>query len=1034
MSRRAVMQIPLALAVACSSATVLSPSAFAQGSGKFDSTAFKAESAEAGDAKSEAAKAKSQKATAAVLETREGASLGAEAIQVRLEAFNTLIKSEQDPDQKAKILVARAGLFLQKAREARASLGKGEGLAEVVKDLERAQVDAEKIAKDTKRPVSVRSLAYYIAGAALADMEQNKASIDRLKKALETDPQMPFAGAITLYLAEDAFEREKYKESAELYEKYLKSPTPKYAVLARYKIGWSHVYRNDLSAAETQFVELIKLAHDDDLGRESIRDLASVSAQRRTEQGTIDFSKEMFGNDPKARVEFLSSAFVNYQRGLGQRAAGQKKSDAKAGAKKGDDEQGAQLIFAELLKLAQDPVKRVQLWLEAIRNARRSHATRLHMAAFTSMRDDFASLPEDKIQNALGSLGADVEGEMQALVWSFAETYAGRVENRDQIAKLEMAQNLQEIFRFYERYFPKASNRQAMYRLWMDVCADQKDSACVYKVSKKIQGDGELKTLHEDASVEQLAALERLSKEDDGGQYRQELMATLEKMSQKKDFRRWADVAGRLSGLYSAAGEHDKAVKLLHEVQTRSPSEAAFYRLQAARFQAGKFDEILSAQDAYKTERLRSLTREASLKIAIRAQEKGDLAAYEAGIEKYLASGPEAQKELLVLHDHLQYLREKAGLDKAAARLALIPPAKRASASLRDATVKIAIELMQKADFRTAESVLKIPAGTPGRKELLYESVLARLGNGTKVDAADIDGLEEARREYVLGLLSFSQSEKVLLYVKTMKKPTQAVRRIAYLAAQIDQGKIEPVLEKDLRRIVGDVAPRMERPPTRTEIMAQQVRFPSPSLDAVTYANRLKTVLVSVRKIRNQVPSDVKGQPPELQLRVIRAAIAAESQAAEAVKRSPVPDGLAKPKRDAYKAGLEQIASEFSAQADDYRRAERAYQVAVNEGRGARRPASEVVKMPVPKLDPWPWPQNASRPKVFSLVREKRTTSSLIMLDLQRDANALAAGDYWIFRSGVLLAASRSPAMIDYVYRELRDAGQNDLIERWKRQ
>ncbi len=529
-----------------------------------------------------------------------GVVMDEETLRKRLLSFSYLIKAARAPEEKAQFLLSRCLLHLRRGK-ALSSLPAEEKNPLVVTDLKKAYdlaaKDALEVTKLKKIYVKTMSYAYYLHGLALAGGGSAELAILSLEKAVKLKPNAKYAGSVALFVAETYYRSGDYLKAIQSLKSAMPSMSDAHKARAQYWIARSYAGRDDFSMAEINLMALLKNEHLGDLKKVIVRELGAVSSRFRDEAGLLSLSHQLFGMDNDRKAEFLSSAY----------SAMQRESSGRRG----------QSLFKTLVKLASTPEKRVKLLIGEMETSRRNFASRASMGNFQAILRELQKLPEKQMIDVIKSVESELLVEVESLMKSYVNTYSQRAPNPESIMRMDMANGLKTLFAFQEKYFPTAKSRKQVLSLWLNVCSEQKDADCVREVSNKVLGSRGLASIHASANEEKIIALRNLASKDPK-KYMQELRDTLVAYTRDLKAPKYVQFANFLADLEVQAGNFDKALPLLLDLDTKRQTKDSFYRLFAARFLAGQYKTVFEARPPLgedTSQRWQNLQRNASLKL-----------------------------------------------------------------------------------------------------------------------------------------------------------------------------------------------------------------------------------------------------------------------------------------------------------------------------------------------------------------------------------------------------------------------------------
>ena len=954
-----------------------------------------------------------QKSVVMQLDTTDGKKaepIDPKVLKVRIDSFTALLKTARSPAEKGKFLIARSVLLLQRAR----MIADKSQTAEKELVPEDAAVAFGEAADNAESAMAIKTLdrkdrayAHYLAALGYIGLNEKDKAATVLHEALKIVPDAAYSGSIVLFLGEHYYDKEQHKDAVRILKDHMAKLSVQEKAFARYRMAWCYIGLQELGLAEEMFISLIKDPNAGIAGRDAVKELAYVSVQTRNEAGVVSLGNTLFLTEPAKKAEFLSSAWSNLQRL--------------------DEGKPNSLVFTELMRMADGPDKRIQLWLEEIRANRRPYASKRHFSGLWAIHRELNGLKPEQQKVSLASTGDEILIETEQLIRSFADTYAKKVYNKERIGKKSVAEAMRALFAIHAKYFPDGKNRPAVFALWMSTCLDEQDWECAYRTARVVLTEAKLAPIAEQGHVCQIISLDQLAKADKN--YQPKLVQALERYTSKEDNARWVEFSKLLTDIYAKSNNFDKAIPLLEKLNAREADEGSFHRLQMARFLGGRYKDVIKAQPPANVEvkeQLLDLVRESSLKLAQESQGAGEgFGEFESNIERFLTLNKDKNKEAIVLGDYIKKLVDRGQLEKAATKIGEMPPQKRGSSDFGPLTSMVSIRLLRKGQFKEANALVT-NGGRPISAKHQYDSVLARLGSNQTIGLKELDELKKDKRDYVLGVLALSRPKAVIAYFEQKKRPDPDLKKLAYLALQIQSQRTDPELSEAMKKQLKGLDVIEASGLSAVEKMAAKIEFPSKGAPPERATAILQKAIPKVRDSRKLVPASLKDKPPEVQARILETVAKLEERMAVSVEKSPLPKGLPENQKALYLEGLAKAAVEFREQAEDYRKA-----VASVEQMGKDSGLIAPERAPASTLDKWAWPDANAREGVLSHLREGNLTATLILLDLQRASGELSDDSYFKFRTGALLLL-KSPAMNNYVFQELRAAGQMTLVEMWK--
>ncbi|MBX3018385.1 MAG: hypothetical protein KF767_10875 [Bdellovibrionaceae bacterium] len=923
-----------------------------------------------------------------------------------IKGFQTLIKSERNPEKRAKLTLSEAGTYLALSGAYRAK----DKLTAVEKKNER---DANRKVVTSLGPVlaagglapAQRSRAAYYMGLAHLNLNDENAAAESFRQAIDIDPQANYGQALSLFLAEQSFEKDRYQDSLDIFQRHFKKYNDSQKTLAIYKMAWCYVNLNNLDQAEKHFLMIAGKEAAGPFGYDALKDLAYVVTLHRGETDIIQFAKTNFKDDRDSQGEFLVQVYGFFQ----TQSSTKRKPE----------------LLAELTKIEKDPVKRLQILVSTLRGSQREYAATEPYNEFITIRDEIEKIGWKPGLARWGEMANDLEQELFHLIRAHVDTLNGKIKTAENIEPGVVTDRLVQALFFHISYYQASRERENSYMLWIKVCEEQKKHKCALEVSNRIMEDSKTgANLRKAAQMSRLRALDNLVPEN--ASLKPQLRQSLETfIADRKPDADWALVAKRLVGLQQDEKKFDDAAALAAKIHQFEQTTESFYRQQFARFQAEQYFDVANAdfkltQDKF-SEDARALAREANLKLAQKNLAGNKFEDYAKNVSEFLKSNPDAEKADVARKNLIEQLLERKMFDQASGELMNVPAARRAKAY--GAQIQgLAQYHLRKGEFAKAIAMTQDYAASPqkGVLELAFASATVGLNGGAGLSIKDTKA-----REYIFGVWALTLPENLIKELSAQAPRNENEKKLLLLALQVDQKRLDPVVPAKLKGALRGVYDGPVAPAGASKALKDlaKITFPTAKTSKAKYETQAQTAAEKVRGLRTRVVKDLEGRAPNEQIEILKAAEKAEERTADVLEKAPLPDGLAKAQVAEYKAAIAELAGEFTKQAAEYRKI-----AAGVEKNAAASPASPLA---FPALDRWPTPKGEATDVVADLLKKKQYAGALIALD-QWKTEGLAGGAYFELRTRILFSQPANPGLARYVASELNELGQKDLFEKWK--
>lgn len=924
-----------------------------------------------------------------------------------IKGFQTLVKNEKNPEKRAKLTLSEAGTYLALSGAYRTK----DKLTAVEKKNER---DANKKVVANLEPVlttsslspAQRSRAAYYVGLAHLNLGSEDAAATSFRQAIEIDPSANYGQALSLFLAEQSFEKDRFQDALEIFQRHFSKYNDSQKTLAIYKMAWCYVNLNNLEKAESHFLQIAGKEAAGPFGYDALKDLAYVVTLHRSESEIIQFAKSNFKDNRDNQGEFLIQVYGFFQ----SQSSTKRKPE----------------LLAELTKIEKDPVKRLQILVSTLRGAQREYAATEPYNEFVSIREEIEKIGWKPGLPRWGEMANDLEQEIFHLIRAHVDSLNGKIKTSENLEPGVVTDRLVQALFFHISYYQTSRERENSYMLWIKVCEEQKKYKCSLEVSNRILDDAKTgANLRKAAQMSRLRALDNLVPEN--ASLKPQLRQSLETfIADRKPDADWALVAKRLVSLQQDEKKYDDAAELAAKLHQFENSTESFYRLQFARFQAEKFADVANAdfklmQDKF-SEDARALSREANLKLAQKSLSGNKFEDYVRNVTEFLKSNPDPEKADVARKNLIEQYLERKMYDNAGDEILNVPAARRVR--VYGAQIQgLSQHLLKKGEFTKVMAMTQDFASSPQKAalELAYTSASVGANGGAGLKIKDAKA-----REYIFGVWALTLPENLIKEFTAQAPKTESEKKLLLLALQVDQKRVDPVVPAKLRSALKGVyeGAAAASGPSKAMKDISKIVFPTSKTAKSKYETQAQEAAEKVRAVRTRVVKDLEGRSPVEQLEILKAAEKAEVRTAEVLEAAPLPEGLAKKEVAEYKAAIAELAGEFTKQASEYRK----IAAGVEKNAAASSPA---LPLAFPALDRWPTPKGDATEVVEDLLKKKNHAGALIALD-QWKTEGLGGNAYFELRTRVLFSQPANPGLARYIASELNELGQKDLFEKWK--
>jgi tetratricopeptide (TPR) repeat protein len=944
-----------------------------------------------------------------------------EEIVNTLKGINLLLSKDPTPAEKIKLLLNRSMATYSLARKrliessARTVDATGNRLLNV------AFKDAMDVARTPGLPAPVKARALYVAGLPLIYLDKVKEARNLFIESVNTDPKSENAGWMALFVAEDYFDGEQYREAIPFYSNFQAQMDPKEVELAKYKLAWTYLNLENPARTKALFIELIKNNPKEGFGKDSIKDLAFVLTTYSSETEILRVADDVFKDQQDQLViDFLSAVMANLE--VQNQVSLQSK------------------VLARLLQIEKDPVKKLQYLLAGLRTARKEYASVYHFKAFLMIRDFMVKEGLEGGKKNFETVKSSLDIETQNIIKSYVETFAGRTKTPEKLSRDQIATSLKDLFTFYEKHFSDAKPFNPILRLWLDVCIEISDWKCVDIAADKLLQKPELKGIHQKVAFEQVVALDRLYTSTPK-EFENRFVEKLEVfVTQFETAPQWGELSKKLGQIYVKNKETKKSLALFEKVFMKEKSADALYRLQWARFEAEMYEDVISEKRVPvgpTDPRIRDLQRESALKLAIQARKDNDFEAYSRVINFFLSLAPPADKAVAARRDYFNFMLEKNLIAPLVQEILKLPIPERFSKSYTDILERTWVKAMRQSMFREASIVV---SSTDKKfrvsQQNLSRRFLSRLALGQRPGADELNELNSENKLYILGLTALARPELCLQYLNTqLPLRTKQIKSLAALALRIQSGSWNLVRNQRSVKLLGENYPFTSVPDFNklpVEKLIQKVVIPTQVIQSQkALARWTEDIVFQTRRVRSRIAKEIAKKPIDVQVRAVQSARELEMRVADFIKAQPVPKEFTGTQIDEYQKAIAEVVKEFTDQAAEFEKLEQK----LIQVKGTQTQEIAMRELPLPDLTKWNWSsfyQSTDGATLKTEIENHNYLGALIVLDLFRPEPLKETLDYYQLRSGILLSISDNKALRRYVLEELEQTKNLQIVNDWK--
>lgn len=930
-----------------------------------------------------------------------------------LDGINLVLGSELPNNKRAVLHTKRAFALLNLAR----SIGiNRKTLKEMTAQEKQYLLEAEKscneaikLAEDKKE---LQATAYYLLGLAEFEFDQFDISQQHLINSIKQDSSRTQTGAIALMIAERYFETEKLKEAIYYYQTYKSKLTESQSALADYKTAWSYIGLGDYKSAEQFFVQVLRNKQDRSFFDESLRDLAFIATQHKSENEILDFTGRVF-KSPNLRGKYLGTAIkfiIN-----------------------GELKISTQQLINEFFMVETNSVEKLQLLSLMLNRIKKDFADLSQLSILQKIETEIKNAKANFYLKEFELVGKDIEIEVENLIRVYSETYTGKLRLLPGLTKEKIAEGMVYLINWSLEHFSNSNKKPILYELMLDLCVDKKSLDCIEKLQPRLANEKNslpnIKVVQSRLKIELLVRLDELFTLEPEKYKEKYLIQAKDFVNTEELNLKWLNVAKRLANYYLQKDQYTEAESLFEKIYNKEKNAENFYRMIFCYFKNKKLDKINKHSDLgrYNDQNITALKREIYLQTATENSQQGDLQKYLENIKLFLKSNPEPKKAALAYADLYNKFFDKNDLETFEKEWGTF------SAEVGRQVELESIRLRAYAAFLKEGKVSVIgrfKSIHPANKDLNYVNAVAALIDASSApELPELNILPIEKKLYLLGLLMLSEPERVIGYYNKNSLANEQEQHLLYLAYQMRDATETPQLNAVERQKLKSVLP-IDQSESESALgnEIRKLKYPQ-SQKAVRYEKDIEYLVNKTKSFRKRSLTELAPLNDRTKIAALAILSANEFKMAEAIKNSPRPANLNNEESEEYTKGLNELADEYLQQGREFEK----IKVTLEEKIKAAKLAKESNQMPVLNMTMWKWPEIKQKEIMLKLKDCRGGLCGLIYLDYHLNSKLISSDDYYKLKSGFLLTIRNSQIMRNYVQNELKSAKQEQLLAEWKR-
>lgn len=938
------------------------------------------------------------------------------SIDTQIRALNLVIKPEPNFEKKVELFLRRSQLQISAAR----TIGlKRTRLADMTaaekRYLDAALKTLTGLVPHSQQKKQRLSVIYYLLGLVEYEYERYEKVRSYLNQAINFDLNNPLAPSMSLMVGELEYELDKYNDAIKSYQLLYKKMKPREKAIADYKTAWSYIGLEEMEKAKFYFVRVINTNGDQAFVDDSLKDLAFVTTQVNDDEAAIRYGTETFP-DIKRRAKFFYHTLVF----LIQR----------------DKQKDRQAMFKELLAVETDPFQRARILALRVGYERKEVPTAPSLKAMTDLESHLTKMDKETRDKFFFQDGPLLEDNSEAIIKNFVGAQTGTLKIPESLSKPYILAALKKLIEIHIRIFPKSEKLAQIYGLWVDACYDSKDVPCLQSLKKTFrqlvaQQTDPYKNLYTVSSLKILTLVDENYVRNPSA-HEEELLALIQEFI--KEFPSHPDNIKLLSKATTLMLKKEKFKEALPQLLTLykiEPSDDNLHKLLFSQFKLEQYQEVVEnpAAQVSKSPKVIEVYREANLTLAEKSLKKDDLPNYEKYLKGFLATKPDKKKANLAQVDFLHRLVKVGRYEQFTKEWQATSPEMRDDKSFGDVRATALAAMITDGYFHD-EPTLQVATNSRDHNfnVMTYQRALDK--PFSKKDFDTVRGLPKQKRNYIYNLLVLTQPKTLINFLSSERKLDNDEKKVLFTAYLIQRGHDQFTFSANELGPIQSVVPARMIPSEKSKLFEDVAKInpPRQGMKAERYNREVEDLVYRIRLLRKKINREIGKVPVVDRIDLLDKVIDVERATAAAIRNSPMPAGLTEAQKYEYQAGLGDVAKEYDNQADDLARM-KAEIVAKKQAEEEVMQSHRLLEIK-PELLPDPSP-----PGAFVTAEElfkKSAISALVYWDAQFSAKKINEENYYKGRARLLVKVSNTQAMRDFIANELKAAGQEALIKKWK--
>lgn len=952
-----------------------------------------------------------------------------------LKGVNLILNNQPQSPNRTDLLLKKSYLHLNIARE----LGRNRKSVTEMSEEERKHLNTAKdvlnklLQPDIKISSQKKASVNYLLGLVAFEFEDYKLQQKYFIESLQIDPKSQQAGSLSLMIAEQYFDDEDFVNALKYYNNFTNYMTENQKDLSVYKSAWSYISLQKYPEAEKELLKIINSKKVTDFQKDSLRDLAFISTRYRTEDSILEF-----GGSSISQLNFRNEYFKLCLKYYFQMQT----------------KQTYNKLIVKVLETETNINDRLEIKLHQVRDTRVNpnniEVIKLYQEVRMELEKSKKKIDDPGLESAKDLLMSDVE----FFIFNLTQAYQNKTVEKNNVnqflQKKKISQLLEKHILYYDYFFPDSKNKITVYQVLLDLCIEAKSLACVnqvYDKSNKVKKeDLSWNEFRKKIRVEQLILVDELYTKNPT-ENEKLFLSTLDKFKNEYPQHELALRALKKSlNIFIKNNDQDQVLQLYKEIYEKEKNEDNLYNLSITLFKLEKYDEILKLIDGQylASVKINQLRSEIHLKLASSnaslntdTLDFNSIKLYEAHIVEVLKLNKDNNKAVTIYIDWLNkaFKLKTGSFEYAYEIFKKIPIDIKKDPLFSSFAIKFSNQFLLNGDFNKISEIdfnySLVKSEKESEQNLNYFKVIQKINLGEVKDLTYLlDNLSMLQRQYIVGLLILIKPDLAIQFLKNTKVKEEKNAELYLLALKMKNKNEYFNISNEDKKILGSLSKRVEKKvivePTLIKEL-KSIKFPTSDMNLKKYNAATEKLVAEVKKMRLKTIKILKNSQIEQQLMILPLAEEVENKTAQSLEKAPAPIGLDADQEKEYKAGIAELAKEFSEQAKEFNK----LKVALAEKNSEIISEINNAKLPEIDLTQWPWPKNAIIEKAIQLQTQSDFNAHLY-LDRNFSEKKINEDDYYKTRVGLLMISQNTEVMRSYLKQELEDLKKNDIIQIWK--